>query len=419
MNIVNKKGIIVPLMAIFALVLFVSAAVMFYGSKNITEEKVIGKIQLELIKLYQEGERILFYIDESAKNTEYNSLVDLGKNAGYYKTDCEKINGYYLWDNNCKPNYKENFNNYFKDNLNFYLSKYPDKELNIDYNIKLDNGYIIGEPKDRYSLLYKKVQIKEEITNKYDDLIKKISIKYNVDENLIKKIIQRESKFDPNAINIESGAAGLMQLIPGTARDMGLIVNNQKDERFDPEKNIDAGTKYLKKQLDFFKDERIAIASYNAGPGRVNGWFDCINLKNALWSQIISDKRIIITDKPKKTEKCHLPMQTYNYVNAIEFGKISSKEPLTIDYSIYPYFKEKMFFDLDNYQKIMNEIDNSKSCFKTTNNLNTCIKNNDFIWNIKKEGNNLFFDVTTKDKILYEPITIKFFIKLEGQGLFV
>ncbi|MCX6711970.1 MAG: transglycosylase SLT domain-containing protein, partial [Candidatus Woesearchaeota archaeon] len=205
--VLNKKGIIVPLMAIFALVLFVSAAVMFYGSESITEEKVIGKIQLELIKLYQEGERILFYIDESAKNSEYNSLLDLGKNGGYYKTDCEKVNGYYILSDNCKPNYKESFVNYFKDNLNFYLSKYPDKLLKIDYNIKLDNGYIIGEPKDRYSLLYDKTlvnefKVKDEgITSKYDDLIKKASVKYNVDENLIKKMVQRESQFNPNAVS--------------------------------------------------------------------------------------------------------------------------------------------------------------------------------------------------------------------------
>ncbi|MFH0936358.1 MAG: lytic transglycosylase domain-containing protein [Candidatus Woesearchaeota archaeon] len=418
MNIVlNKKGIIVPLMAIFALILFVSAAVMLYGTENITEERTIGKIQIELIKLYQEGERILFYIDESAKNAEYNSLIDLGKNGGYYKTDCEKVNEYYLWNNNCKPHYKESFENYFKDNLNLYLIKYPNKELKIDYDIKLDNNYIIGEPKDKYYSSYQKAKVDEKIVSKYDSLIKKASIKYNIDENLIKKIIQRESKFNANAIS-SVGAAGLMQLMPGTARDMGLIVTDQIDERLDPEKNIDAGTKYIKKQLDFFKDERVAIASYNAGPGRVQGWMECINLKNALWSQIVSDKRIIITDKPKKTEKCHLPLQTYNYVNFVEFGKSDGKLSLTMDYSINPYFKQKMFFDLDDYQKIINEIDNSKSCFKTADNLNSCIKNNDFIWNIKKEGNNIFFDVTTKNKVLYEPITIKFFIKLE-EGLFV
>ncbi len=132
MNIVlNKKGIIVPLMAIFALILFVSAAVKVYGTENITEERTIGKIQIELIKLYQEGERILFYIDESAKNSEYNSLIDLGKNGGYYKTDCEKVNEYYLWNNNCKPNYRESFENYFKDNLNLYL-------------IKLDNNIFLS-----------------------------------------------------------------------------------------------------------------------------------------------------------------------------------------------------------------------------------------------------------------------------------
>lgn len=423
MNIVlNKKGIIVPLMAFFALILFVSAAVILYGSEQITEERVIGKIQLELIKLYQDGERILFYIDESAKNSEYNALVDLGKNP-YYKTDCEKINDYYILSDNCKPNYKDNFISYFKDNLNFYLSKYPDRDLKIDYDIKLENGYVIGEPKDRYILSYDKSQdaitVKDEkIISKYDDLIKKASVKYNVDENLIKKIIQRESGFNPNVVS-NKGAVGLMQLMPGTARDMGLVVNDNIDERYDPEKNIDSGVKYLKNQIDFYRDERLALASYYAGLERVNGWRDCVNKKYALWSEIITDKNIIVTDKPEKSNKCHLPKETYDYVNNIEFNKPSGKIPVTMDYSIYPYFKQKMFFNLDNYQKIINEIDNSKSCFKVTDNLNTCIKDNDFIWAIKRENNNIFFDVTTKDKVLYGPITIKFFIKIKEEGLFI
>src|SRR5947209_6961236 len=73
----------------------------------------------------------------------------------------------------------------------------------------------------------------------------------------------RESRFNPRAIS-RSGACGIMQLMPATARFLGL------DNVFDPRQNILAGTRYLRTLLDTFHgDLDLTLAAYNAGPGAV------------------------------------------------------------------------------------------------------------------------------------------------------
>jgi soluble lytic murein transglycosylase-like protein len=99
--------------------------------------------------------------------------------------------------------------------------------------------------------------------NAYRAEVAAAAIEFGVDPSLLRAVIHAESAFNPNAIS-DKGAEGLMQLIPGTASDMG--VNNP----FDVTQNIRGGAQYLAGLLKQFNgDERMATAAYNAGPQNV------------------------------------------------------------------------------------------------------------------------------------------------------
>ena len=98
---------------------------------------------------------------------------------------------------------------------------------------------------------------------KFEDIINNASETHDVPKELIKAVITAESAGNPSAVS-SAGAKGLMQLMDGTARDLG--VNNS----FDPAQNIMAGTKYIRQMLDRFDgDLGLALAAYNSGPGNV------------------------------------------------------------------------------------------------------------------------------------------------------
>jgi soluble lytic murein transglycosylase-like protein len=93
--------------------------------------------------------------------------------------------------------------------------------------------------------------------------VQKAATKYNLAPELITAVIRAESNFEISAVS-SAGAQGLMQLMPATAKELGV------KNPFDIEQNIDGGTKYLRQMLDRFGGNvRKALAAYNAGPGTV------------------------------------------------------------------------------------------------------------------------------------------------------
>lgn len=124
-----------------------------------------------------------------------------------------------------------------------------------------------------------------------DEAVEKASLKYGVPKDLINSVINAESSFNKDATS-KAGAMGLMQLMPSTAKSLGV------SNPYDIEENVEGGTKYLKGLLDMYGNQReLALAAYNAGP-------------NALTARGVKTKDDIYK----------LPLETRNYVNKIENG---------------------------------------------------------------------------------------------------
>lgn len=97
----------------------------------------------------------------------------------------------------------------------------------------------------------------------YDDIINDAAARYHLDPAMIKAVMQTESAFNAMAVS-PVGALGLMQLMPEVARELGA------EDPLDPRENIMAGAKYLRQLLDSHRGNvKLALASYNAGPGAV------------------------------------------------------------------------------------------------------------------------------------------------------
>lgn len=102
----------------------------------------------------------------------------------------------------------------------------------------------------------------EALSDKFHKIFEEVAKQFSLDPHLLKAVAKVESNFNPRAVS-PKGALGLMQLIPSTAKLVGI------SDPFDPIENIYGGAKYLKMLLEEFKDLKLSLAAYNAGPEAV------------------------------------------------------------------------------------------------------------------------------------------------------
>ena len=109
---------------------------------------------------------------------------------------------------------------------------------------------------------------------KYQQIVRGHARNYRLDPALLAAVIYAESKFRPD-VRSKSGAIGLMQLEPATAKGIALHTGGTRfrvDDLYTPELNVRYGAWYLRHLLDKYRDEKTALAAYNAGQQNVDDW---------------------------------------------------------------------------------------------------------------------------------------------------
>jgi membrane-bound lytic murein transglycosylase F len=186
------------------------------------------------------------------------------------------------------------------------------KDFNVIYNkyFKNKRNFKRRVKSDFYSLNTNQI-------SKYDDLIKSYSDSIGWDWRLVASLIYQESRFEPQASSW-AGAAGLMQMMPATAKELGVV------DGLDPKDNIKGGTKYLKELYDNFSEiedsiQRIkfTMASYNCGYYHVKdaqNLAEFYELDRNVWDRNVEDM-ILALRYPKDYNRDFIK---YGYVNGFE-----------------------------------------------------------------------------------------------------
>lgn len=179
--------------------------------------------------------------------------------------------------------------------------------VNIDKTSHSSTNHISVDPNDYDSKNNDSSSGKKPINpdNSKQTSTEKLSLqfakKHKISIELMLAIIYVESKFNPVAVS-KTGAGGLMQLVPGTARELGLNVpnyrnklkpslNGSNDERFDSIKNLEAGLTYFNRLMKKYENNlTLALGAYNVGPGRVKVGGPLIS-RGKIYAQKVLDRR--------------------------------------------------------------------------------------------------------------------------------
>lgn len=394
----SKKGFIlfVPILVIMSFMLLAYAAVMLHTQKPVVDQS-IGESAASMIMKYNDGERFLFYIDKSAEYAANDAVYDLASNGGNIENEnCNKINGYLIWSDKCKPD-KEKFFSYFNDDFKKYIdAAYPGLGLSYDY--EFEEGNAAGLSKKSIGLRImnrieskKSNQITGDVSKGFKDasanMIDKYAKEYKIDPVVVKCMAAYGSNFNDIYIS-KCGTVGLMQLTSGIARKNNIknvynhvnlfkcdetyganLINDASskskeelikiDGRFDAEQNIKAGLKYFSELMHEFDNRKLALAAYYMG------------------ADPVKDYNVFVDSDFK---------QTQDYVMAVEkciaYENSGGKGQLIFDagegayneynkeakdigvYEANTSFMAKLDYDFSDYDKIYDLIKMNSECLK-------------------------------------------------------
>jgi hypothetical protein len=173
----------------------------------------------------------------------------------------------------------------------------------------------------------------------YRALASQIAQQEGVPVDLFLRLVNQESRFNPNAVS-PAGAMGLAQLMPGTARDLGVDPN-------DPVQNLTGGARYLRQQLDTFGQPDLALAAYNAGPGNVrkHGGVPPFEETQNYVSSILGAPATQGRASTRGSQLMAQPMQPQQQrpMGILEMMGIQKRDPSAQDQTAMPFYQRDQF----------------------------------------------------------------------------